>query len=194
MNHRHVVNRLLSKLELPGLDDAANLVPVLAAQVRDHDHLRALIAKAEPEQRWNMYESLRPYLRFKAHELDWYIMEAKAVAEACRLPEWDSEKKAWIEPRPAPEIKTIQRAVEETLLAGRLHLTCRKCTFTETFCASTSRKVDAIDKAREAGWGYDATDKFEMCPKCMDVYGINYVNEPYDPSALVRRPKPNAVD
>jgi hypothetical protein len=173
LNHRAIVNRLLSKLELPSLEDAANLVPVLAAQVRDHDHFRALIARCEPEQRWEMYESMRPYLRFKAHELDWYIAEAKAVAEACKLPEWDSEKKAWIEPQPTPEVRTIQRMTEEALLPGRLTLTCRKCTKTETFCAATNRKQDAIDKARELGWGYDVVEKFEMCPKCMEVYAMD---------------------
>jgi hypothetical protein len=170
LNQRFILNRLLSKLELPSLEDAANLVPVLAAQVRDHDHLRALISRCEPEQRWNMYESLRPYLRFKAHELDWYIMEAKAVAEACKLPEWDSEKAAWVEPKPTPEVRTIQKAVEETLMSGRLTLTCRKCTFTETFAAGKEHKAYAIEKARDAGWIYDHASKFEVCPKCSEIY------------------------
>lgn len=173
INERAIINRLLSKLELPSLDDAANLVPVLAAQVRDHDHFRTLIARCEPEQRWDMYESMRPYLRFTPHELDWYIMEAKAVADACKLPEWDSEKGAWREPKPTPEVKAIQKAVEETLMSGRLTLTCRRCTFTETFAAAKERKADAVEKARDAGWIYDPSAKYELCPKCAEIYAVD---------------------
>jgi hypothetical protein len=168
------INRLLRELSLGTLDEPGELVPVLASLVDGHAHFAQLIATCEPEQRSAMYDSMKPYLPFEANSLDWYIARAKEKAE--RLPTLDQKTGELNYPQPA-EVQTVQRVVEETLMSGRLHLTCRKCTKTETFVAAKERMIDAIEKAREKGWLYDPVEKFEMCPECTEVYAPGWAKE-----------------
>jgi len=82
---RKRINRMLGEHGLAQLDDPG-LHGQLAYLVRDHDHFRSLLITAPPEHRGLMYDAWAPNLRFKAHTLEQYLMEARADAEARQLP------------------------------------------------------------------------------------------------------------
>jgi hypothetical protein len=67
--------------------------------VQDHEHLRSLLVRCEPENRSAMYDSLKPYLRFKAKPLDVYIAESADRAARQDLPTIDETGN--ISPAPA---------------------------------------------------------------------------------------------
>ena len=58
------INRMLQSHGLGRLEDGAGLVAQLGYMVMDHEHLRSLLVRCEPENRSAMYDSLTPYLRF----------------------------------------------------------------------------------------------------------------------------------
>ena len=58
-----------------------------AHDIRGHEHFRSLLITCEPEQRGNMYESLRHRLRFTPKPLDVYVSEGAYEAERKQLPE-----------------------------------------------------------------------------------------------------------
>lgn len=68
------------------LEDGAGLCAQLGSLVQDHDHLRELLNVCEPELRRDLYESLKPHLRFEAKPLDVYIAELGQQAEIKQLP------------------------------------------------------------------------------------------------------------
>jgi hypothetical protein len=58
------INRMLVSHGLGRLEDGAGLLSQLGFLVQDHEHLRSLLVRCEPENRSAMYDSLKPYLRF----------------------------------------------------------------------------------------------------------------------------------
>lgn len=166
---RHSINRYLGNRGLSTLEDPHGLVAQLGFLIEDHDHFRRALLKCEPDERRNMFESLRPHLSFEPKPLDVYIAEAGAEAEAQQLPTVDAEGKFHAY-RPA-DIRTIERVVDETLSANHLHLsvTCRKCTVVATFHGHSRREV--VEKLRSAGWTWDEIkgDGLEICPECPAV-------------------------
>ena len=70
------INRMLQSHGLGRLEDGAGLMSQLGFMVQDHEHLRSLLVRCEPENRSSMYDSLKPYLRFTPKPLDVYISES----------------------------------------------------------------------------------------------------------------------
>jgi hypothetical protein len=150
-----VINRMLQSHGLGTLESGSGLLSQLGFLVQDHQHLRSLLARCEPENRSDMYNSLAPYLRFKAKPLDVYITESAERAEQ-QLPTIDADGKINFNSKPTPTIDQevaaiaqedkevaaiVQRIVGDTVANWSLTVTCRKCTKTETF--SGIRKADA---------------------------------------------------
>jgi hypothetical protein len=171
--------RLLRLHGLPPTSDGAALLPALGGLIKDHAHFRDLLMVCAPEQRGNMYESLRCNLNFRPHPLDVYVSEAGRIAEGKQLPTQDPEGNmhAYQAPEigePATEkpdqasldILTAQRAVDAAVPREHLMLTCRKCTRVAYF--EGWNKALAIHAAREAGWTWDEVkgDGVEVCPLC----------------------------
>ena len=190
---RSRVNRMLMSNGLGSLNDPG-LIPQLgflvSRVVTGHDEFRRLIERCEPAERRNMYEAMKPYLRFEAKPLDVYVAEIGYRAEAKRLAVIDPETGALQPFRPA-EVKTktgdtavAQAAVERAFAKFHLTLLCKQCTREHTFCGM--HKDDCVRLAREAGWrlrlaerrlepgeaeleaasGLVETFTYELCPEC----------------------------
>ena len=86
VKERLEINNFLGRRGLATLDDPRGLVQQIGYLVQDHDHLRSMLIRCEPEHRRDMYESLKPYLRFEARPLDVYIAEGQQDAERRQLP------------------------------------------------------------------------------------------------------------
>jgi len=144
-----------------------------ADMIVDEDHFRNLLVKIGPDQRTNMYESLRPRIsKFKVRALDVYIAEAKALAEAEQLPTLNADgtlrefKKAEIQSDEYKQ-KVASEAIAMEQAKKLLVLLCARCTKEQVFGGET--KVDAAIKARKTGWVLDhnrAGAECEICPTC----------------------------
>jgi hypothetical protein len=172
MQNRKTINNYLGNRGLSTLDDPQGLVTQLGFLVEDEKHFMQMINKCEPQFRRDMYESLRPHLRFAVRPLDVLIAELGMQAQIEQLPTVDNDGK--FRAFRIPEIKTqLEDLVGEAVCRWHLVLTCRKCTLENVFHGG--RKADAIQAAREAGWTYNEiaakdvdgkTISFEVCPKC----------------------------
>ena len=167
------INRMLQSHGLGRLEDGAGLLSQLGFLVQDHEHLRSLLVRCEPENRSAMYDSLKPYLRFTAKPLDVYIAESADRAARQDLPTIDEAGNINFSPTPTYELDTdvaaAQVAVNESFAKHVLTVTCRSCTKEESFTGDT--KYDAILNARLAGWVYYEIDgqPREICPDCPAV-------------------------
>lgn len=103
---KKAINRMLKNHGLPTLEAPSGLMEALGRQVMNHEHFRSLLVRCEPNERNNMYESLKPHLRFTPHPLDVYIAQAGQDAEARQLPIWDGEKLSAYNPF---EMKTLYK-------------------------------------------------------------------------------------
>jgi hypothetical protein len=171
---KKLINDYLGGFGLATLDDPRGMVQQLGFLIRDDDHFRQLLLKCIPEERHNMYESLRPYLRFPARPLEDYIIEGKQDAEARQLPTVDAEGN--FHPYSVPETQTpapvaeddagAQAAVNEAFAKQRLWLVCSRCTAEAVFTGDT--RTDAFCNARLAGWKYQNVTGtgYETCPGC----------------------------
>jgi hypothetical protein len=169
---------MLKSHGLGALEDGAGLMAQLGFLVEDHEHLRSLLVRCEPENRSAMYDSLRPYLRFAAKPLDVYIAESAEKAAREGLPTVDADGVIQFRPTPTyavdSETAAAQAAVDEAFAKHTLIVTCRSCTKQEAF--SGVSKADAVQKARSAGWVYyeDANGKAqEICPDCPAIRAVN---------------------
>ena len=169
---KHFCEKLLRRFGLPSMD-RQGFMEAIAQLVDGHDHFRELLTGCEPDQRHEMYEALRPHLRFEPKPLDVYLSEAGAIAERMQLPTWNDAEKKFEEFHPAviagPEgdvVQLVTTTIEELTAKGHLNLVCRKCTKTASFPGATV--ADAIQRARHAGWTYDELkgDGREICPEC----------------------------
>ena len=166
---QRVMNRLLTAAGLGKLDEPARLLPELACYVRDHEHFRSLLMGCEPQLRYGMYASMRPYLRFRPKALDEYLADAAADAEARQLPTVDADGNfhPYIPPSIGEDRQVAQAAVAAAFAGEHLELVCRKCTRQRIF--SGINRAEAIFNARNAGWAYDENSDgkaFEICPEC----------------------------
>ena len=168
---RAQLNRILQSAGLSTLEDPEPLLAQLGFLVRDHEHLRSLLATCEPQERRNMYEALRPNLSFPAKPLDVYMAEVAMDAAARQLPVMGEGGK--LLPFQVPEVRSdeaiAQAAVDEQLAKQRIWVCCRKCTREEVFHGNT--KANALMALRNAGWTYDEIqgDGREICPDCPAV-------------------------
>ena len=159
---RLAINSTLGRHGLATLENPRGMIAQIGFLIQDHDHFRRMLTKCEPDQRRAMYESLRPHLSFTAKPLDVYISEAGANAEARQLPTIGPDGQL----RPFSPTEVISEIVEDAIAKFHLEVTCRKCTKTAVFPGV--RKVDAVQKARDAGWVCDQVGdtKYEICPDC----------------------------
>ena len=166
------IDRMLRSHGLPPLSDGGGVLTVLGSLVQDHEHLRSLLARCEPEHRVEMYNALVPTLGFDAKPLDVYMSESGRRAEARKAPTLAADgslkdfKSGYLSSDDAIAQNAVNRAVEAGQVQHVLTLMCRKCTKIQEFRGY--RKVDAIIAAREAGWTYDevAGEGREICPEC----------------------------
>lgn len=162
LQETNAVNRVLKAWGLGSLDDS-HAVPALARMVQDHDHFGEILRACEPPLRQEMYDAMSPNLRFKARSLDWYMIGAKQHAESMEYPTLDADGN--LHPYMPPSIGGalgVLAPVEEKLVVE-----CSKCKALNFFYGE--RRVDAIKKAREAGWAYDETEKKHLCPECLNA-------------------------
>lgn len=160
MDNRKKINSFLGHRGLATLDEPQGLMAQLGYLVEDDAHFKSMLNKCEPSERRNMYESLRPHLRFEPRPLDVYIAELGMEAEIQQLPTVasDGTLQAF---RPTE----IRSAIGAEIHKHRLEVVCRRCTKQEFFYGE--RKVDAVEQAREAGWAYDSITSKEICPDCL---------------------------
>lgn len=169
---KSAINRMLGSHGLPPLESGAGLMAALGFMIQDHEHLRSILVRCEPEERSNCYNSLKPYLRFAAKPLDVYIAESQQRAERMQLPTLDPDGKDFHWPvtqnieTDVADLAAAQKAVNFEFAAERLVMRCKHCTREEVFTGDT--KDDAILNARQAGWiSYRLGDEMRaVCPKC----------------------------
>jgi hypothetical protein len=136
-------------------------VAQLAFMVQDHETLRKLIIKIEPEMRSQAYDALRPNLRFEPFPLDTYIVQTKEKAANARRDEIEV---------------AAEEAINREASKIALQLTCAKCSTTESFPAFGSSDMYrdlALAKARRLGWTRSkfrdrkgVVHDIEICPNC----------------------------
>ncbi len=174
------INHELKKMGLATLGEAGALMSQLAMFVRDENHFRSLLNACDPEDRRDMYESLRPNLRFELKPLDVYVAEMAIDAARRQLPTIGPDG-GLVAYKPPPEIRIDDALATDAIAADiakyRLHVVCVVCTAEDTFSGITQE--DAVKAAREYGWrmGFkrvDVADPFsreqvEVCPKCVNA-------------------------
>lgn len=156
---------MLGRAGLATLDDPAGMCQQLGFLVEGHDHFRQLLNRCDPEHRRDMYEALKPHLRFEAKPLDVYISELGQIAEREQLPTIGPD--GLFQPFHVAEIRTdLERAVDQAIAKWTLTVVCRKCTREAEFYGA--RKADCVQAARDAGWVLQiiGDTKFEICPEC----------------------------
>ena len=167
-SERKKINSFLGRAGLAQLDEPAALVGQLATVIQDHDHVRRLLERCEPEQRYGMYEALAPRLRFKAKTLGDYLIENAQEAEARQWPTVAPD--GTLLPYKPVEVESLEYVAEQAIKADmakeRLWLVCKKCTKEAVFFGE--RRVDCIKEARSVGWTYQEIDGTgrEICPNC----------------------------
>ena len=146
----------MSRLQDP---DLIQQFAVIINTYGGHDFFEGLLGECEPAKRTEMYEALRPHLKFNPWPLDTYIEHIKARASQLASTEApvtvEGEKYAFV---------TKEQATDCLLT-----LTCCKCTSQQHFMGKTP--VEAITLARSAGWVRDLVKQKEICPKCPSLYG-----------------------
>jgi hypothetical protein len=122
------INRMLVSHGLGRLEDGAGLIAQLGFMVMDHEHLRSLLVRCEPENRSAMCDSLKPYLRFTPKPLDVYIAQSAERAANQDLPTIDAVGNIHFSPAPtyemAPDVAAAQAAVNEAFAKHVLTVTC----------------------------------------------------------------------
>ena len=89
MDNRQTINRYLGDHGLATLDDPTGVAQQLGYLVEDDQHFKQLINRCSPEYRRDLYEALRPHLKFNPRPLDAYISELGLEAEIQKLPTVD---------------------------------------------------------------------------------------------------------
>lgn len=162
----------MENLERTAHDEERSIrrLQMLAPKIRDHKDLETKLTSAPPELRSVIYNTVKPYLRFKAKPLDTYVASAGVMAEQKQLPTLDVH--GMLHPfKPAADLRSVEKHAEEVIasaLAERtLTLTCSKCTRNGLFYAvGDETPVAVIMKARKDGWVYDPKNDVDICPDC----------------------------
>ena len=160
MTTDNAINRVLKSHGLPSLNEPG-VVAVLASIVEDHRHFTELLRACDPTLRREMYEAMRPHLRFPAKALDEYITAAQEHAAAAELPTMNSA--GGLDPYQMPVIHTEPEPHIQVLIF------CSKCRNEAQFAGP--RYADAIFEARKAGWAWDELKSLAICSVCLDAGG-----------------------
>lgn len=163
---RQLDNFLLSQ-GLPRLKDP-ELIQRLADLVSDfpgdkHEFLRDLINEVDAKDRREMYDSIAPRLRFKAHPLEQY--ELRIAEKAGNM-----VSKRWMRvegERPKPiqvgnsTVIPVPKALSDAAVAT---VRCHRCEKLERFMDETA--AGAMIQARKAGWQREPGVNKEICAEC----------------------------
>lgn len=152
-DEKYMLDTMLLVRGLPGLD-SPELVPRLAALIKNHEDFMGMIAETDDPKRVEMYEALRPHLTFKPWPLERYmekIVERAGNAASSWAPVEIGDK----------AYKPVPAAMADKVL---LTFSCYKCTRVERFVGDTV--VSTAIQAREKGWVRDLVRDKEICPKC----------------------------
>lgn len=151
----NTINRTLRARGLPTLDQPG-VAEAFARVVDDHEDFMKFLRKCEPEEQRNMYEAMRPHLRFKPKPLEDYQIAAKQYAEAAELPVTDEYGMLHPYRIGVVEVAEVQ-----------LWAQCAKCGKEGIFMGSTT--PDAIFTMRSSGWAYDeSSQQKHLCPECLE--------------------------
>jgi hypothetical protein len=155
------------KLKQFGLGDIASAIAALARTIRDHKHLETMLTSCGPDERQDLYDGVRPHLRFEAKPLDAYVSSAGQMAEREQLPTIGPDGKL-LPFRPAADVRSLEKHAEDLLaqeMARRvLMLKCVKCTAEDAFFQIGEETPVAVrQKALKAGW---VLFPEEICPTC----------------------------
>jgi hypothetical protein len=146
----------LSRLEDPELiQQFATIINTYGG----HDFYEGLLGECEESKRREMYDALKPYLKFEPLPLDTYIGHIVERANAIASRE---------SPIQVGE-QTYQQVQKEYADGVVVTFTCCKCTRQARFF-SESPAGGAI-QARNAGWVKDLVRNKEICPKCPAPFG-----------------------
>lgn len=154
--------------------DEPGTLAQLAFLVEDHYHFTELLRACEPTLRREMYEAMRPHLRFQAMPLDLYDIAAKEHAAAAQLPVMDTNGNLQPYTIPAVEVPEVE-----------LYASCRKCGKEGLFYGD--RKADAIQNMRHAGWAWNELDicgLSSLCPDCLEEVPYAVHETPGEVTAL----------
>ena len=154
MSKRDILNAALQRNGFEPLANPRALLDQLAALVKDHDDFQRLLWKTESAERPNAYWALKPRLRFQAKPLEDYLSASREWASAAY------SRSAAGKPLEA----RAQAAVENAGALGVLTVQCCRCKGKERFRGKTM--VDAIARARAAGWVYLPASEEEICQTC----------------------------
>lgn len=159
-DERRQLESQLVVMGLNGLSDQ-NFVPQMAMLINQHPGFSSphsffigMINECEQSKRTEMYEALRPHLKFDVWPLERY--EAKLREHAANV-ESHSQPIALGE-------DVYQEVAIEDATGCIVRMTCHKCTRWEEYYGDTP--VEAALNARAAGWVRDVTIQKEICPKC----------------------------
>jgi hypothetical protein len=172
---RRVENELMV-MGLAGLEDP-ELIDQMARLVSEwpgdkHDFLRDLLNECDQDKRYEMYEALRPKLKFKALAFSQYEAQIALKAGAAV-----SRGHMRVE-GPAP--KSIEIGGQKLAIVPRQHsegavatVRCHRCPKTDQFLAATP--TGAMIAARTAGWVRDKALNKETCPECAEALAATVV-------------------
>lgn len=158
-NESNAINRVLKARGLPQLDESG-ATQALARLVEDHKHFEELLRACEPTLRREMYEAMRPHLRFPAAPLDFYVSAAGEHAAAAELPVMDELGN--LHPYMTPSITTVEVQVPPF----QLWVKCSRCDKVTVVLGTT--KADAVYTLRVTGWAYDESLGRHLCADCLD--------------------------
>jgi hypothetical protein len=163
---RQLENQLLAeglaKLDSPELiEQMANLVNNWPGD--RHEFLMGLINECDDKDRSEMYNFIRPHLKFKPLPLDTYVAH---IAE--RAGAMVSQNRMRVEgsrPRPIQIGRDTFVPVPKEIATGAVAtVKCHRCNKGEKFHAATP--VGAMLKARQAGWIREPGINKECCAEC----------------------------
>jgi hypothetical protein len=150
----NTINRVLKARGLPSLDHP-DVLRHFGGMVEDHTHFVELLRACEPALRRDMYEALKPHLKFPAKSLDQYIATAKEQAEAAQLPTIQADGSLKAFSVPVIDIPEYELWVQ-----------CSKCAREGFFYGE--RRADAVFELRRSGWAFDETVmQKHICANCL---------------------------
>lgn len=152
----------LSGLNSPDLVvQMANLINNHPGFTNSHAFYLGFINGCPQEKRTEMYEALRPHLKFDVWPLEKYISLLKE--HASNVESYYDPVKVGTEPIRFNG-QDLQEVGSKDADACLLKLTCYKCTKSAEFYGQTV--VTAITVARADGWKRDLAEQKEVCPDC----------------------------
>jgi hypothetical protein len=164
------LNTELMIMGLAQLNDPV-LIEQMANLVSDwpgdkHEYMVDLLITCEPGNRYEMYNAIAPRLRFKALSFPQYESQI-----ALRAGEMVSQGRVKVEGQAPKPIEVGSRKLEivpaEEATEVLASLSCHLCPAAGRFLGKTA--VEAILKARRAGWVRDKALNKETCPDCAEV-------------------------